>query len=221
MNGSSVARKRVGSLSESFKASRSWFPGTPRNAAKSTLSEDAVSALLKMRAPALQRSASQVGVSNVPAWVKPLLWPFIALSAVGLVVSIWVHRGSRCWPKGRPRRLFLNAARRHLRSVVSRRAGGKQARQKHQSKEFVDGSVKRLAGMDAVHGVRLFRLCLPNFLIFLPHASKGGAGNGTPVMVWRGFSGHWMAFYSAALAILYSAAASTTTPVEPPGQSQA
>ena len=158
----------------------------PRNAAKSTLSEDAVSALLKMRAPAPQRSASQVGVSNVPAWVKPLLWPFIALSAVGLVVSISGSPGSRCWPESRPRRLFLDAARRHLRSVVSRRAGGKQARQKHQSKEFVEGSVKRLAGMDAVHGVRLFRLCLPEFLDFSAACFKrrGRQRNARHGMAW-------------------------------------
>lgn len=47
---------------------------------------------------------------------------------------------------------------------------------------------------------------LVNFLIFMPQAPKGGTGGETPAVVWRGFSGHWMAFYSAALAILYSAA---------------
>ena len=35
---------------------------------------------------------------------------------------------------------------------------------------------------------------------------KGDSGANPPAIVWRGFSGHWMAFYSAALAILYSAA---------------
>jgi hypothetical protein len=48
-----------------------------------------------------------------------------------------------------------------------------------------------------------------NFLLFMALAptSKGGGGN-PPVDVWRGFSGHWMAFYSAAMATLYAAAIS-------------
>jgi hypothetical protein len=32
-----------------------------------------------------------------------------------------------------------------------------------------------------------------------------------PASVWRGFSGHWMAFYSAALAVLCSAAHTADT----------
>jgi len=47
-----------------------------------------------------------------------------------------------------------------------------------------------------------------NFAIFFFHSPHGGSGANPPAVVWRGFSGHWMAFYSAALAILYSAAAS-------------
>jgi len=46
-----------------------------------------------------------------------------------------------------------------------------------------------------------------NFLLFMTKASDGGSDANPPATVWRGFSGHWMAFYSAALAILYSAAA--------------
>jgi hypothetical protein len=45
-----------------------------------------------------------------------------------------------------------------------------------------------------------------NFLVFfMPYAPAGGSGRETPAIVWRGFSGHWMAFYSAAFAILHSA----------------
>jgi hypothetical protein len=46
-----------------------------------------------------------------------------------------------------------------------------------------------------------------NFLLFMTKAPNGGSGN-PPAVVWRGFSGHWMAFYSAAFAMLYSAARS-------------
>src|ERR1700675_2567644 len=45
-----------------------------------------------------------------------------------------------------------------------------------------------------------------DFLLFLAKAPTRGGGANPPAVVWRGFSGHWMAFYSAALAILYSAA---------------
>jgi hypothetical protein len=49
---------------------------------------------------------------------------------------------------------------------------------------------------------------MANFLLFMTKAPTGGGGANPPAIVWRGFSGHWMAFYSAALAILYSAARS-------------
>ena len=49
-----------------------------------------------------------------------------------------------------------------------------------------------------------------NFLFFMTKAPIGGIGN-PPALVWRGFSGHWMAFYSAALAILYAAARTEDT----------
>src|ERR1019366_1901094 len=65
----------------------------PRNATKSMLTEDAVTALLSMRSPVSEESKLQSPVSNVSGWVKPLLWPFITLSAVGLFVSLWIHLG--------------------------------------------------------------------------------------------------------------------------------
>jgi hypothetical protein len=50
-----------------------------------------------------------------------------------------------------------------------------------------------------------------NFLIFLTKAPTESHGN-SPAIVWRGFSGHWMAFYSAAFAMLYSAAHADNSP---------
>jgi hypothetical protein len=45
-----------------------------------------------------------------------------------------------------------------------------------------------------------------NFLLFIMKSPTGrGGGENPPAEVWRGFSGHWMAFYSAAFAILYAA----------------
>src|SRR5262249_56621770 len=51
-----------------------------------------------------------------------------------------------------------------------------------------------------------FIYALINFAIFIimVPAQKHQAG-GPPSMVWHGFSGHWMAFYSAGLAIVTAA----------------
>src|ERR1035441_582986 len=51
-----------------------------------------------------------------------------------------------------------------------------------------------------------FYYAMVNFAIFIFQSPPGGFEGNPPAVVWRGFSGHWMAFYSAALGILYSAA---------------
>ena len=52
-----------------------------------------------------------------------------------------------------------------------------------------------------------FGYAILNFILFAIIDIGGGRGGGvgTPSNVYRGFSGHWMAFYCAAMAILYSA----------------
>ena len=45
-----------------------------------------------------------------------------------------------------------------------------------------------------------------NFLVFAVVMGRSSPSGGpTPGSAWRGFSGHWMAFYSMAFAIMYSA----------------
>lgn len=51
-----------------------------------------------------------------------------------------------------------------------------------------------------------FCYALINFAIFIFHAPKGKHDNGPPPpIVWRGFSGHWMLFYSAGLMVVTTA----------------
>jgi hypothetical protein len=50
-----------------------------------------------------------------------------------------------------------------------------------------------------------FVYALVNFVVFISVLPRGQMPGPAPPVVFRGFSGHWMAFYSAALAILYSA----------------
>jgi Protein of unknown function (DUF3592) len=65
----------------------------PGNPAKSLLAEDSVSALLASRPPAPE-GMFKVKVPALPRWVKPLLWPFVFLSAAGLGLSLWVNLGA-------------------------------------------------------------------------------------------------------------------------------
>jgi len=53
----------------------------------------------------------------------------------------------------------------------------------------------------------LFGYAILNFALFMAQAPSSGnkTGGNPPAIVWRGFSGHWMVFYGAALAIFYSA----------------
>jgi hypothetical protein len=57
----------------------------------------------------------------------------------------------------------------------------------------------------AVYG--FFAYAFVSFFVFVSASPAKGSGSGamSPAVV-RGFSGHWMAFYSAAMAVLYSAA---------------
>jgi hypothetical protein len=52
-----------------------------------------------------------------------------------------------------------------------------------------------------------FIYAIVNFIIFVAFFAPTGkqAGAHVPTAVWHGFSGHWMAFYSAGLAILTTA----------------
>jgi len=54
-----------------------------------------------------------------------------------------------------------------------------------------------------------FGYAILNFILFLildvSGGSSRGVSRGTPPNVFRGFSGHWMAFYCVAMATLYSA----------------
>ncbi|MGE3150020.1 MAG: hypothetical protein AB7K04_13225 [Pseudorhodoplanes sp.] len=48
-----------------------------------------------------------------------------------------------------------------------------------------------------------FIYAIVNFVIFVVTAPTGKSAGGEPSsMIWHGFSGHWMAFYSAGLAVL-------------------
>jgi hypothetical protein len=179
----------------------------PQQPAKSLLLEDAVSTLLNARPPA-PVSKFRVRVSEVPGWAKPLLWPFLVLSGVGLGLSLWVHLGAVAGRRVAPEAFFsmlqvgifvvwIPAA------LVSLKRIGYQ-REKNYWKLALRGSPESIRYM--VYGFGGYAMV--KLAIFFFQGPQGFSGEDHPTVVWRFISGFWMAFYSGALAILYSAAAS-------------
>lgn len=181
-----------------------YKPGKPST---STLLESTVETLLQARAPApaLELVLSLPGASG-QFWVGRFLWPLITLSAVGLVVSLWIHLGAVAGRRVAPEALFWIL---HIGIfvvwfpailVAKQRAGS--TRRKDFWKVVLKGSPDWMR-----YTVYMFLIyALVNFSLFMLQIPTGGSGSDPPAIVWRGFSGHWMAFYSAALAIFYAAA---------------
>ena len=176
----------------------------PGNPSSSALLEADMAAVLQNRAPA-PVSDFLSAVNTVPDWIRPFLWFFVCFSAVGLVVSLWVHLGAVIGRRVAPEAFFWML---HVGIfvvwfptifVAQRLVGNVNRRDlwKVVLKDSPDWTRYMVYGF--------FGYALVNFLLFITKAPSGGSGN-PPAVVWRGFSGHWMAFYSAALAILYSAA---------------
>ena len=75
-------------------------------------------------------------------------------------------------------------------------------------KDFLEGLAREIClRLGSLFDIRISGVRCRRFPLFFQQAPTGGGGNGgdTPAIVWRGFSGHWMVFYFAALVILYSA----------------
>ena len=175
-----------------------YDPNAPLN---SSLLEHDVEVLLQNRAPA---DESVTALGSVPQWTKPFLWFFAALSAIGLVLSLWVHvtvlTGGTPSPKSWglhigifvvwspavfiAQRMVGNVNRRDLWKVALRGAP-----------DWMKYLMYGLFGYDFVA-----------YLFFMSRAPSGRGSPTSPPSMWLGFSATWMVFYSAALAILYSAA---------------
>ena len=137
---------------------------------------------------------------------KPLAWFFAVLAAVGLTLSILSHFAALLGLQGA---LGDYAWVLHVgifvvwvpAVLVSQRLTADFAR-KDFWKAALRGSPPWMRYM--VYG--FFGYALLNFALFIMRAPLKGESGAMPPTVVRGFSGHWMAFYAAALAILYSAA---------------
>jgi hypothetical protein len=189
-----------------LKGKAAFVSYNPQKPAESLLLEGAVSTLLNSRPPAPD-GRLQARVPDVPSWAKPLLWPFIALSAVGLGLSLWVHLGAVAGRRVAPEALFwmlhMGIFVVWIPTVLVSKERISNASRKDYLKLALRGAPVWMRYM--VYG--FFGYAMLNFAIFMFQAPHGGSGANPPPVVWRGFSGHWMCFYSAALATLYGAAA--------------
>jgi len=177
---------------------------SPDRPSSSLLLEHDIERLLQNRAPVPITEAAPA-VSPVPNWTKPFLWLFIGIAVVGLVLSLWVHIGAVMGRRVAPEAYFWML---HVgifvvwipAVIVSRRLVANVNRQDFW-KIVLKGCPDWMKY--AVYG--FFGYAIINFLMFMNKTPIGAGGTNPPATVWRGFSGHWMAFYSAALAVMYSA----------------
>lgn len=181
-----------------------YNPSKPSNSA---LSEASIETLLQTRPPkSKSEQVPSAPTNSIPPLVSRFLWVFVALSAVGLGVSFWVHLGAVAGRRVAPEPLFWIV---HMgifvvwfpAVLVARHRVGDLKR-----KDFWKAALRGFPDWMRYMVYGFGGYAILNFALFIFHAPTGGRGSDTPAIVWRGFSGHWMAFYSAALAILYSAA---------------
>jgi hypothetical protein len=175
-----------------------YSPGKP---SQSMLLEPDIEAVLQNRPPPSDESVTRTAI---PEWLSPFIWVFVWLSAIGLVLSVWVHIGA-LMGRGIPSAFWVL----HVgifvvwfpSVLVAQRLAGNVNR-KDLWKVILKGAPDWVRYMMYV----LFAYEFVNFIISMGQSSSGGRHITTSAADWRGFSGMWMVFYSAALAILYSAA---------------
>ena len=141
-----------------------------------------------------------------------ILLPVIIVSAVGLILSVWAHLsavmgstqplGPWAWL------LHLGIFAVWIPTVLVSHRMTRGCDRKDVWKIAMRGCPTWLRWL--TYG--FFWYAFVNFLLFAMAPHEGEAGGkprlfeDAPPSVWRGFSGHWMVFYAAALSTLYSAA---------------
>ena len=149
--------------------------------------------------------------NTLPVWSLPFLGFFLALAAIGFLLSLWVHLGALFGDRMAPEYffvmlhagifvVFLPAV------LVARRVVGNTNRM-----DFWKVLMKDLPPWLRYLVYATFGYAFLNFFLFLTKVPANGKGANPPAQMWRGFSGHWMAFYAASFAILYAATVANRT----------
>jgi hypothetical protein len=135
-----------------------------------------------------------------------LLTPFLILSVIGLVLSLMAHAAALL---GQPQPFGPTTWGLHIGIFVvwlpAVIACNRLVRNFNR-KDFWKAALRGCPDWMRWLTYGFLGYAIINFLLFVALAQPRVAGGANaPPQVFRGFSGHWMAFYSAAAAILYSA----------------
>jgi Protein of unknown function (DUF3592) len=175
---------------------------SPSKPSLSMVLEPDIEAVLQNRPPS--GDDESVIRAAIPEWLRPFIWFFVWLSAIGLVVSLWIHIGA-LMGHGVPSAFWVLHVGIFIvwfpAVLVAQRLVGNTNR-KDFWKAVLKGSPDWVRYMMYV----LFAYEFVTFMISMGQSSSGIRHTTTSVADWRGFSSLWMVFYSAAFAILYSAA---------------
>jgi membrane protease YdiL (CAAX protease family) len=137
--------------------------------------------------------------------MKPLIYCFAALAAIGLALSVASHLAA-LQAKSGPLGNYTWTL--HLGALAVCVPAALVARRLTRGVPREDQLKALLAGCPTWMRYTLYGFlgyAVVNFAIFMLTPHSGGTGP-MPASVVRGFSGHWMAIYAGALAILYSGA---------------
>lgn len=180
---------------------------SPNKPSSSTLSESSIETLLQARAPKpATENFFSAPTNSIPPLVSRFLWLFVILSFVGLVVSLWVHLGAVMGRRVAPEAFFWIL---HMGVFVVWFPAFFVAKQRIgnlRRKDFWKAALQGTPDWMRYMAYGFLGYALLNLALVASQAPVGGGGAIPPAIAWRGFSGHWMAFYSVALAILYTAA---------------
>ena len=176
----------------------------PNKPSASTLSEQSIETLLQSRSP--KPAIDSFAPNPIPPFFTKFIWLFVALSAVGLVVSLWVHISAVAGRRVLPEEFFWIL---HVgifvvwfpAMLVAKRTVGSTNR-----RDFWKVALKNAPAWMRYVLYTFFAYAAINFALFFYNIQTGRPAATPEPMEWRGFSGHWMIFYFAAFAILYSAA---------------
>ncbi len=176
-----------------------YNPGKP---AVSSLSEPSLQTLLQARPP--MPASSSAAARAVPLWFRPFLWPFAGLALIGLILSLFVHinalMGNRMPSMFWGLHVGIFVVWFPAVFVAQKRVG------RTRGKGFWKAVLKGAPVWVRYMTYAFFFYAFANFFLFMANAPDKTSGSNASAIEWRGFSGHWMAFYSAAFAILCAAA---------------
>ena len=135
-----------------------------------------------------------------------LIKVLMTLSAVGLFTSLYVHLGAVMGHRVVPEAFFwilqMGIFVVFIPAILMARERLGNTRRPDFWKLILKDSPNWMRYM--VYG--FFGYALVNFALFIFNAPSGDTGTNPPLADWRRFSGHWMAFFSASFAMLYSEA---------------